>query len=69
VRDGSVPVLAAPPDRAEVPRADQLPLVTVESLTTTLEPIILPKLQWWKWTGVDRPGGDEGTGAGSRSRA
>src|SRR5260221_325011 len=27
--------------------------VTVESLTTTLEPIILPKLQWFRWTGVD----------------
>lgn len=34
--------------------------VTVESLTTTLEPIILPKLQWFKWTGVDRPGGERG---------
>lgn len=34
--------------------------VTVESLTTTLEPIILPKLQWFKWTGIDRPGGEKG---------
>jgi hypothetical protein len=34
--------------------------LTVESLTTTLEPIILPKLMWWKWTGVDRPGGERG---------
>jgi hypothetical protein len=34
--------------------------LTVESLTTTLEPIILPKLQWWKWTGVDRHGGERG---------
>jgi hypothetical protein len=34
--------------------------VTVESLTTTLEPIILPKLQWFRWTGVDRPGGEKG---------
>lgn len=34
--------------------------LTVESLTTTLEPIILPKLQWFKWTGVDRPGGTRG---------
>lgn len=34
--------------------------VTVESLTTTLEPIILPKLQWCRWTGVDRPGGEKG---------
>lgn len=34
--------------------------VTVESLTTTLDPIILPKLQWWKWSGVDMPGGARG---------
>lgn len=34
--------------------------VVVESLTTTLEPIILPKLMWWRWTGVDRPGGERG---------
>lgn len=34
--------------------------LTVESLTNTLEPIILPKLQWFRWTGVDRPGGDKG---------
>jgi hypothetical protein len=34
--------------------------VVVESLTTTLEPIILPKLQWWKWSGVDQAGGERG---------
>lgn len=34
--------------------------VTVESLTTTLDPIILPKLQWWRWTGVDLQGGERG---------
>jgi hypothetical protein len=34
--------------------------IVVESLTTTLEPIILPKLQWFRWTGVDRPGGEKG---------
>ncbi len=34
--------------------------VIVESITTTLENIILPKLQWWKWTGTDRPGGQRG---------
>ena len=34
--------------------------VVVESLTTTLEPIILPKLQWWQWSGVDEPGGLRG---------
>jgi len=34
--------------------------VVVESLTTTLHTIILPKLQWWKWTGIDEQGGDRG---------
>lgn len=34
--------------------------VVVESLTTTLYPIILPKLRWFKWTGPDRPGGQRG---------
>ena len=34
--------------------------VVVESLTTTLYPIILPKLQWWHWTGIDAPGGERG---------
>src|SRR2546426_3917092 len=34
--------------------------VVCESLTTTLYPIILPKLQWWKWSGVDSPGGAKG---------
>jgi hypothetical protein len=34
--------------------------LTVESLTTTLETIIIPKLQWWKWTGVDQQGGARG---------
>jgi hypothetical protein len=34
--------------------------VVCESLTTVLHPIIIPKLQWWTWTGVDRPGGDRG---------
>lgn len=34
--------------------------VVIESLTTTLTPIILPKLQYWKWNGIDRPGGDRG---------
>lgn len=34
--------------------------VVVQSLTTTLDNVILPKLQWWKWTGVDLPGGDRG---------
>jgi hypothetical protein len=30
--------------------------IIVESLTTVLEPVILPKLQWWKWTGVGEQG-------------
>lgn len=34
--------------------------IVVESITTTLHPIILPKLQWWRWQGVDRPGGQRG---------
>jgi hypothetical protein len=34
--------------------------IVVESLTTVLHPIMLPKLQWFKWTGVDRPGGERG---------
>lgn len=34
--------------------------IVCESITTTLHPIILPKLQWWRWQGVDRPGGERG---------
>lgn len=34
--------------------------MVVESLTTTLEPIILPKLMWHRWTGVDKAGGERG---------
>lgn len=34
--------------------------IVVESLTTTLHPIILPKLQWHNWTGYDAPGGERG---------
>ena len=34
--------------------------IVCESLTTVLHPIILPKLQWWKWTGVSQPGGEKG---------
>lgn len=34
--------------------------VIIESLTTTLYPVILPKLQHFKWTGVDQPGGERG---------
>lgn len=31
-----------------------------ESLTTVLHNIILPKLQWQKWSGISEPGGDKG---------
>ncbi|TXH44485.1 MAG: hypothetical protein E6Q97_32660 [Desulfurellales bacterium] len=34
--------------------------IIVQSLTTVLEQIILPKMMWWKWTGVDLPGGERG---------
>jgi phage terminase large subunit-like protein len=34
--------------------------IVCESLTTVLYPVMLPKLQWWKWTGVDEPGGERG---------
>lgn len=34
--------------------------VVCESLTTTLHQTILPKLQWWKWSGTDAPGGARG---------
>ena len=34
--------------------------VVCESLTTTLHPVLLPKLQWWKWIGIDAPGGVRG---------
>ncbi len=31
-----------------------------QSLTNTWEQVILPKLQWWKWTGSSEPGGSNG---------
>jgi hypothetical protein len=34
--------------------------LVVESITNTLETIILPKLKWWNWQGVDQPGGARG---------
>lgn len=34
--------------------------IVVESLTTVLHPIILPKLKWWVWTGLHPQGGDKG---------
>jgi hypothetical protein len=58
-------------------RADLLPKfrgpvtcrMVVESLTTTLEQAILPKLQWWKWSGVDAPAASAAIGAGFRRTA
>ena len=34
--------------------------VVCESLTTVLEPIILPKLQYWSWSGQQPHGGEQG---------
>jgi len=34
--------------------------IVVESFTTVLELIILPKLMWFRWTGHDQPGGERG---------
>jgi len=34
--------------------------VVCESLTTVLHPIMLPKLRWNSWDGIDQPGGDRG---------
>ncbi len=34
--------------------------VVCASLTDTLEPVIKPKLQWWKWNGPGEPGSSRG---------
>lgn len=34
--------------------------IICESLTTVLHPIMLPKLQYWRWSGADQPGGVRG---------
>jgi len=34
--------------------------IIVESKTTTLAPVILEKLQWWRWTGLNPIGGKQG---------
>jgi len=34
--------------------------IVCESLTNVLANVILPKLKWWEWTGVDAPGGERG---------
>ena len=34
--------------------------ICIESLTTVLHPILLPKLMWWRWDGFDEQGGEKG---------
>lgn len=34
--------------------------IVLESLTTTFHGVILPKLQWWRWTGLAPVGGNRG---------
>ncbi len=34
--------------------------ICIESLTTVLHPIMLPKLKWWVWTGLKPAGGGRG---------
>lgn len=34
--------------------------IVCQSITNTLQPIILPKLRWTNWTGTDEPGGERG---------
>ena len=34
--------------------------ICIESLKTVLHPILLPKLKWWSWNGIDEPGGPRG---------
>lgn len=34
--------------------------VCCQSFTTTLHPVIFPKLQWWEWNGPGEPGGSRG---------
>ncbi len=34
--------------------------VVIKNLVTVLEPILKPKLQWWKWSGQEPEGGDDG---------
>ena len=44
-------------DKFKGPRKQR---IVVESLTTTLHTIILPKFKWWVWTGLGQPGGPQG---------
>ncbi len=60
---GLFPIGLEPDERAALMAQFRGPVnvrVVVESLTTTLNPIILPKLQWWQWSGTDSPGGQRG---------
>ena len=34
--------------------------ICIESLKTVLHPVLLPKLKWWMWNGIDEPGGARG---------
>ncbi len=34
--------------------------ICIESLTSVLHKTLLPKLAWWRWTGIDAPGGPRG---------
>jgi hypothetical protein len=34
--------------------------IVCQSITNTLQPIIIPKLRWTNWTGTDEPGGERG---------
>ena len=45
------------------PRVPKPPIrirVVCKSITNVLEPIIKPKLQWWKWSGREPEGGENG---------
>lgn len=34
--------------------------IGLESITTTMHNVVLPKLRWYHWTGIDEPGGPRG---------
>jgi hypothetical protein len=34
--------------------------IVLESLTTVMHPVMVPKLQWFKWTGIAPAGGEQG---------
>jgi hypothetical protein len=67
---GRMPASLIPPDKQPDPsfyvdpkeklRGPINVRIVCESLTTTMHPVLLPKLQWWKWNGIDAPGGERG---------